>query len=211
MTHAHLRDELDLAWECVRTGKAPQALVHLKGIQSEIEDLAGSAFPAEYALTYACALAAKRDGDAETAFTDAVREIVRLTDNQELQMRAHEEFGKFLAKRGAFARARSELLAGWRIAECLDPEDAARLLKYCMKAELAERKDPRLKAFENLEEAAKGGYSCQEQCDVWFEHGESLTRSGERRLAARNGGEASVEYFRRRLDAAKRRGGEGDS
>jgi hypothetical protein len=206
MSDGNLRDALDLAWSAVRERKVSQALQHLKTIQSEIYSLPKGPLPAEYTLVYACALAVTGDGGTESAFSDAERLIVPLTDSQKLQLGMHEEFGKFLAKKRAFTLARTQLTEALRIAQCLDRlEDVAELQVRLIGLDLEKSKGLLLKAFRNLEEAAGSGCSPRDKFDVWCDYVDDCNGSSKGRIAARKGGDASVDYFRTRLDAKKRR------
>jgi hypothetical protein len=201
-----LRHILNLARACVHRGQAYQAFGHLHSIEPEINDLPGTSVWAEYLLTYAGALGAMRDSAAaaEETFKEALRRISMLAEpDPALEMLAHEDFGKYLAEQRGFKRARQHYGLAERIAESLDqPEDVARFQLCIIRIDLAERKDPRLCAFQRLKEAAKDGYTHLEQREAWIDY---TVTFGLGLVATRKGDEASVEYFRGALSQIRRR------
>src|SRR6267142_1419756 len=204
-----LRHILNLARACVHRGQAHQAFGHLQSIESEINELAGTSLWAEHLLTYAGALAAMKDSAvaAEQAFSEALERISTLQEpDVALQMLGHEDYGKYLAEQRAFKRARDHYGLAERIAEGLDQsEDVARIQLCIIRIDLDERKDPRLKAFQRLKEAAKDGYTHTEQREGWIHFTDTFQKYGAQLVATRKGDGASVEYFRGVLSLIRRR------
>ena len=204
-----LRHILSLARACVHRGQAYQAFGHLRSIESEIDDLAGTSVWAEHLLTCAGALGAMRDSAsaAEEAFNEALNRISTLVEpDLALEMLGHEDFGKYLAEQRAFKRARNHYGLAERIAETLNQsEDVARIQLCIIRIDLAERKDPRLGAFQRLKEAAKDGYTHVEQREAWIHYTDTFQNYGAQLIATRKGSEASVEYFRGVLSLVRRR------
>jgi hypothetical protein len=201
---------LELARGCILRGQAPQAIAHLECVRLEIEDFPGTSVRAEYELLYAGALGGMRDSGAEYAFSDAFKCISELSEpDPALQMRAHGDFGKYLAEKLAFKRAREQYRLAEKIAEGLDePEDLAHFQMCLIGIELQEHGDPRLRAFQNLKRAATEGYTHLHQRDAWFHFIDQFQRDGRQMVAARKGDEASLDYFRGVLSQIKRRGSE---
>lgn len=157
----------------------------------------------ESALSSALTLRARRDPAAETAFQRLLLITDRLVNGLDLQMRAHEEYGIFLYGQRAFGRATSQFRTAWFIAECVDAEGAARLLKQYLKSTLACSGDGRLKALENLEKAVRPGDLQTDELEVWWDYCAGSAQTSRYRLAARKGEDGSVDYFRRQLDAKR--------
>jgi hypothetical protein len=204
-----LRHILTLARACVHRGQAYQAFGHLQSIESDIEDLAGTSVWAEHLLTYAGALGAMKDSAdaAEQTFNEALKRISALEEpDLALEMLGHEDYGKYLAERRAFKRARNHYGLAERIAEGLDQsEDVARIQLCVIRIDLEERRDPRLRAFQRLKEAAKDGYTHIEQLEAWIHYTVTFQKYGTQVVATRKGDEASVEYFRGVLSLIRRR------
>lgn len=203
-----LRRILDLARTCVLRGQGPQALAHLDAIRIEVEDLKSAVLSAEFHLTLAGALGGMKDQTAEFAFADVFEFIRQFAEpNPGFQMRAHEEFGKYLAENCSFKRAREQYRLAEKIAEILDlAEDQAHLQMCVIGAELREQKDPRIKSWQNLKKAATTvGANNQHQRDAWIHYVDEFEADGRQRIAARKGEEASVEYFQGVLSLIRRR------
>ncbi|HTQ60773.1 MAG TPA: hypothetical protein VMI32_11145 [Candidatus Solibacter sp.] len=144
---------------------------------------------------------------AERAFNDALERISMLEEpDPTLEMLGHEDNGKYLAERRAFMRARNHYGLAERIAERLDQiEDVARIQLCVIRIDLDERKDPRLKAFQRMKEAAKDGYTHLEQREGWIHYTDTFQKYGTQLISTRKGDEASVEYFRGVLSLIRRR------
>jgi hypothetical protein len=200
---------LDIARGCVLRGQAPQAIAHLDTIRLEIEDFPGTSAWAEYMLIYAGALAAMRDPAAEYSFDDTIERISKLSEpDPALQARAHGDFGKFLGEQRSFRRAREQYRLAERIAETLDQseEDLAHFQMCLIGIELQEKRDPQLRAFQNLRHAAlMDGCTDTHQREAWFQYVDEFHRDTRHMLAARKGNETSVDYFRGVLSQIKRR------
>jgi hypothetical protein len=205
--HDNLRYILDLARACVYKGEAPQALAHLKSIQPEIEDLVGSSFWAEHELIYAGALAGMNKVDAETAFEDTLKRCADLSQpDPVLMMIAHEDYARYLAGRHAIKRSREQYRKAEKIAESLGRDESLAHFEMCLiKLNLEEIKDPKLCAFQRLQEAAKDGYTEGQQLEAWFQYTEEIEGSGPYLVATRAGAEASADYFRGALSAIQRK------
>jgi hypothetical protein len=205
-----IRCILDLARRCVLRGQAPQAIAHLDSVRLEIDDFAGTSVRAEYELIYAGVLAAMRDPGAEYAFDDAFQRISELSEpDPALKMRAHGEFGKYLAEQLSFRRAREQYRLAEKIAESLDDsdEDLAHFQMCLIGIELQEMGDSQLRAFQSLKRAATidGGANAVDQREAWFHYVDEF-RSGTRQmLAARKGNEPTVDYFCGVLSQIRRR------
>jgi tetratricopeptide (TPR) repeat protein len=204
--HADLRYTLDLAKTCVHQGQAHQALEHLRRIKLEIDDLVGDSLWAEHELIYAGALAAMNQGSAETAFEDALKRTEALSNpDLLLAMRVHGDYAKYLAGRCATKRARQQFQQAEKIAETLNREESVAHFQMCViRLDLQETDDPRLQAFQRLQEAAKDGYHEVQQREAWIHYNEELGGIGLQLVATRKGMEGSVEYFRGVLSKIRR-------
>jgi|SRR5579859_2016146 len=204
-----LRHILTLARACVHRGQAYQAFGHLQSIEPEIDERTGTSLWAEHLLTYAGALGALKDSTAATeqVFSEALKRISALEEaDLALEMLGHEDYGKYLAERRIFKRARNHYGLAERIAEGLDQaEDVARIQLCIIRIDLEERKDPRLGAFQRLKEAAKDGYTHIEQREGWIHYTDTFQKYGTQLVATRKGDQASVEYFRGVLSLIRRR------
>jgi hypothetical protein len=204
-----IRDILDQARRHVLRCQAPQGLALLESIRLEIDDWVGASVWAEYELLYAGALGAMRDPGAEYSFEEAFKRISELTEpDPALQMRAHGDFGKYLAEQRSFMPARQQYRLAEKIAESLDQaeEDLARFQMCLIGIELQEQQDPRLRAFQNLRHAALlDGCIDTDQREAWFQYIDEFQREGRQMLAARKGNDASVDYFRGALSQIRRR------
>ena len=201
------RRALDSARGCVLRGQAPQAIAHLEGIRLEIDDSPGTLVWAEYELIYAGALGGMSDPGAEYAFRDAFKRISELSEpDPTLQMRAHGDFGKYLAEQLSFRRAREQYRLAEKIAESLDLlEDLAHFQMCLIGIELREHRDPRLGAFQNLRRAATDGYTDLDQRDAWFHYIDEFQHDCRHMVAARKGNETSIDYFRGVLSQIRRK------
>jgi hypothetical protein len=204
-----IRDILELARRCVLRCQAPQGLAQLESVRLEIDDWAGTSMSAEYELVYAGALGAMRDQGAEYAFEDAFKRISELSEaDPALKMRAHGDFGKYLAEQRSFIRAREQYRLAEKIAETLDQaeEDLAHFQMCLIGIELQEQREPRLRAFQNLRRAAlMDGCTDTDQREAWFQYIDEFQRDGRHMVAARMGNDASVDYFRGALSQIRRR------
>jgi hypothetical protein len=202
---------LDLARRCVLRGQAPQAIAYLDSIRLEIGDFPGTPAWAEYELIYAGALGGMRDPDTEYAFGDAFKRISELSEpDPALKMRAHRDFGKYLAEQLSFRCAREQYRLAEKIAESLDQaEDLAHFQMCLIGIDLQEHRDPRLQALQCLRRAALvEGCTDQDQRDAWIHYIDEFQRDGRQLIAARKGNEPSVEYFRGVLSLIRRRRGQ---
>jgi hypothetical protein len=203
-----LQQVLEVARRCVLRGQGPQAIAHLDTIRLEIDDWAGMSVWAEYELVYAGALAGMKDFGAESAFEDALERISQLSEpNPALAMRAYADFGKCLAEKRSFKRAREQYRLAEKIAENLDQPDGLAHIQMCLIGiELQERRDPRIRALQNLKRAAAiDGYTEVDQRDGWFHYIDEFQLDDGLMVAARKGDEASVDYFRGVLSQIRRR------
>lgn len=206
--HDNLRYTLDLARACVHKGQAPQALEHLKSIQFEIEDLAGSPFWAEHAVIYAGALAGMNDPGAETAFEDALKRCAELPESDlALAMTAHGDYAKYLAGRRAPHRARQHYRDAEKIADALKLEECVAHFQMCaIRLDLEETKNSRrLSDFQQLQQASKEGYTEIQQREAWFHYTDEIDGLGPQLVATRHSAQASVDYFRGVLSEIRRR------
>jgi len=164
---------------------------------------------AEYELVYAGALAGMRDRGAESAFDECFQRISSLSEpDPTLQMRAHGDFGKCLAEQQSFTRAREQYRLAEKIAESLEQsEEYLAHFQMCLIAiELQERRDPQLRALQNLRHAALiDGSTDTGQREAWFHYIDEFQQDSGQMLAARKGNEASVDYFRGVLSLIRRR------
>jgi len=201
-----LQHDIDLARADVHRGEAHLALGRLNNIQTQVEQLSGSRLWAEHQLVFAGALAAMLDPDAHQAFAEALSRVSKLDDSeQELRMRLHEDFGKYLISKKAQKAAREQYVSAERAAEDLGrPEDVARHQLCIIRIDLQQEGGVRLTAFQNLKRAAKDGYTSVQQRQAWIHYLEESSEMGRRLLAARKGGEASVDYFRGVLSEIRR-------
>jgi len=202
-----VRRGLELARDCVKTGETPQALAHLHSIGIEVDEMTGSPEWAEYQLIYAGCLP-RRDPDTDYAYRDALTRISQLTERHPmLEMRGHDDYGKYLAGRKIFSKATEESETARRIADELNqPDDAARLHLRVIGLDLEEQGSPLHSAFQNLRKAARDdGYTHTEEIETWIAYTSELNQIGGRLLAARKSGEASVDYFRGKLSEVRRR------
>lgn len=192
-----LQHTLDLARGDVYRGHANLALGHLKTVQLQIDDLAGTSIWAEYQLIYAGALAGMNDLGTNSAFEETLDRISHLSEpNPELEMRAHADLGMYMAGRSSRAGARKHYLLAERIAADLGwAEEAARFQMCIIKIDLEEDQDPRLGSLQNLKQAAKDRYTAQEQHEAWIHYNGEIQDSRKQLVAARKGSEASVDYF----------------
>jgi len=216
------RNILDLARRCVIRGQGPQALAHLESILLEIDDWVGTPVWAEYAVIYAGALAAMsapaamRDLGAESAFDDAFKRISELSEpDPALKMRAHGDFGKYLAEQRSFPRAREQYRLAEKIAEGLhhSEQDLAHFQMCLIGIELQEKHDPYLRHFQSLKRAAAiDGATDIHQREAWFGFIDEFQSDARPMVAARTGkaSEPSVDYFRGVLSQIKRRRSETD-
>jgi hypothetical protein len=202
----NLRSTLDLAKACVHKGQAYQALEHLHSIQFEIDDLVGSSFWAEHAVIYAGALAGMNDAGAETAFEDALKRCGELSEpDLPLAMTAQADYAKYLAGRRATKRAREHYRQAEKIADALGREECVAHLQMCaIRLDLEEAKNPRLSAFQQLQQASKEGYTEIQQREAWFQYTDEIDGLGPQLVATRHGAQASVDYFRGLLSAIRR-------
>ncbi len=202
-----VRHFLDLARRDVLRGQPYQALGHLRTIQSQIDSLPRTSPSAEHELIYAGALAGMNDPGAEAAFEGTFQRISELLEpDPALEMRAHEDFGKYLAGKCAHLTARKHFQSAERIAVDLDwPEDAARIQMCIVRINLETAKDPRLPSFQNLKQAAKDGFTAEEQQTAWIHYCNEIEDRERGLVAARKGDVASVDYFRGVLSAVRRR------
>lgn len=201
-----LQHDLDLARADVHRAEAHLALGRLASIQMQIDDLRGTSLWAEHELTYAGALAAMMDPGAHTAFEEALIRISELEEaNPALEMRAHEEFGKYLIGKRAFTAARKHYQAAEKVAEELDQvEDVAHFQMCIIRIDLEQDHNPQFVALQKLKEAAKDGYTWQEQREAWIHYTEQFREAGRQLVAARKGTEATVDYFRGVLSEIRR-------
>jgi len=205
-----IRDILDKARCCVLRGQAPQGIAYLDTIRLEIDDFVGTPLRAEYALIYAGALGATRDPAAEYEFSDTFKYLSELAEpDAALSMRAHGDFGKYLAEQKSFKRAREQYRLAEKIAETLEQceEDLAHYQMCLIGIELQERRDPQLRAFQSLRRAAtiEDGASDADQREAWFRYIDEFRIDTRQMLAARKGNEPTVDYFRGILSQIKRR------
>ncbi|MGB7438580.1 MAG: hypothetical protein WBR26_04360 [Candidatus Acidiferrum sp.] len=197
---------LNLARAAIHKGQAPLAIEYLKTIQSEIEDLASTSPWAEHELIYAGALAGMNDPAAETAFEETLERISHLSEpNRALEMRAHEDLGKYLAGKRSRSSARNHYQLAERIAVDLDrDEDVARIQLCIIRIDLEESRDPRIVSLQNLRHAAKDCYTAREQHAAWMHYDDEIQSIRNRLIAARKGSEATVDYFRGVLSEIRR-------
>lgn len=205
--HDNLRCTLDLAKTCVHRGQAPRALEHLRSVQSAIDDLPGTSLAAEFELIYAGALAGMNDRSAEMAFEDALKGIAELSEpDLALAMMAHGEYAKFLAGRRVTNRARQHYQQAERIADSLSLNEHAAHFQMCtIRIQLEQTGDlDQLRAFQKLQEAAKDTYTEVQQREAWINYVNEIEDTRKRLVAARKGGEPTVEYFRGALSHIRR-------
>jgi hypothetical protein len=201
-----LRHILELARGDVLRGQAPRALEYLRTILSDIDDLPETPIWAEYQLIYAGALAGMNDRGAEAAFEEALMRISVLPESDAgLLLRAHEDFGRYLAGRHSHLIALKHYKAAEGIAvEAGMLEDAARVYLCIVRIDLESSRDPRLESLQNLKKAAKDLYTAREQQRAWVQYCQELEESGRVLVAARKGSVASVDYFRGVLSTVRR-------
>jgi hypothetical protein len=202
-----LRHTLDLAKACVHRGQAPQALEHLKSIQSEIEDLAGSSFWAEHELIYAGALAGMNNHDAKLVFEDAIGRCTRLSEpDPALLMTAHCDYAIYLAGRRATANQACEhYRQAEQLADSLGLEESVAHFQMCVIGlDLQKTNSPQFAAFQKLQEASRDGYTEVQQREAWIHYTTELDGFGSQLVATRDGAKASTDYFRGVLSAIKR-------
>jgi hypothetical protein len=206
--HDNLRCTLDLAKTCVHTGQGPRALEHLRSVQSAIDDLPDTSLAAEFELIYAGALAGMNDRSAEMAFEDALKVIAELSEpDLTLAMTAHGEYAKYLAgRRVTINRARQHYQQAERIADSLGLNEHIAHFQMCaIRIQLEQTGDlDRLRAFQKLQEAAKDTYTEVQQREAWINYIAEIEDTRKRLIAARKGGEATVEYFRGALSHIRR-------
>jgi hypothetical protein len=204
----NLRYTLDLARACVHKGEAPQALEYLKSIQSDVEDLVGNSPWAEHELIYAGCLAGMNEPGAETVFEDALKRCAELTEpDPALMMMAHEDYAKYLAGRRATKPARQQFRKAEEIAEGLGREECVAHFQMCLiRVDLEETNNSQLRAFRNLQQAAKDGYTEVQQREAWIHFTGESEGFAPQLVATRKGTEASVDYFRGVLSKIRRGG-----
>ena len=201
----------ELARDCVKRGEVHQASAHLRTVLQEIEDRPRTPEWAEYALIYAGILAAMKDDGTDTAYDDALKRISDLpVIPPQLQLRAYDDFGKYLAGGDAFEQAIRYSEQAREIAEVLhQSEDAARLQLRVICLDLRRRNDPLLPDVQNLRKASReDGYTSFEQLEAWIAHSTDLEQESEYLLGARNRGRgqiANVDYWRGKLSEWRRR------
>ncbi len=205
-----LQDILDKARGYVLRGQAHLALGQLNSIESQIEDLVGTAVWVKYELVYAGALGGMHhpgaEAAAEAAFQETLKRLGNLSEaNEPLAMLVHGDFGKYLAEKCAYERAREQYKIAERVAENLDrAEDVAHYQLNVILLGLEEDRSPLLGAFQKLKEAAKDGYAAVEQLEAWIHYTEAFHNGVAQLVAARKHREPSVDYFRGKLSEIRR-------
>jgi hypothetical protein len=182
-----------------------RALEYLRSITSEVDDRQGTPISAEYQLLLADAYAAQGDPGAEAYFEEALHRACNLSDRDAaLEMRAHDDFAKFLASvehRRSAARLHNESAKNLAI-KLGRSEDAARLQLRILKLDLESDDDVRLSNFQQLRKAGKElGSSYQRQLAAWFQYSGEHQEGSRGRVAARNADRASIQYFRHLLSS----------
>jgi hypothetical protein len=201
-----VRHALDLARKCIHSGQPPQAFGHLNSIRAEMDTLIGNPLWAEDQSIYAVALAAMNDLGAEAAFREALSRIASLAESDLLlEMTTRGDFAKYLAGRCDHKRSREQYQEAEKIADKLElAEDVAHFQLCIIRIDLKEDGNPQLPAFQKLRGTTKEGYTAVEQRDAWIHYTEEVGLIGKHLVAARKGGEASVDYFRGVLSEIRR-------
>jgi hypothetical protein len=211
---ADLRDALDEALRWIERGEAQRALAVLNDVKLDAEDCAGTPPWAEWKVVFGEALSGMNNPDAEPTFDEALRRVGGLeVPNPTLEMRARAGLGKSLAQRTKLGRAREEYERARKIAERLGrPNDEAHYQLRIINADLRERKDPLLCAFQGLMSAGRDGYSYVHQLKAWasFTGDFALQVRWNTAMRSDKGKEAWAEYFRGILNQMKRDEGERD-
>ena len=201
-----LRRILNLARDAIIRLDAIRAVQYLKEIEQAVEDRKGTAIWAEHGLLSAGALAAAGNPAAEAEFEEALQRVLNLTDRDAgLEMRAYDDFAKFLAEfPHRRSRAREYNQSAWKVAvERGLREDSARLQLRITKIDLEIDGDRvGLADLQKLKQAARElGANYQIQLAAWFRHRGESHETG--MLAARGSSAASVDYFKGLLISIK--------
>jgi hypothetical protein len=205
---SNLDHTVELARAEVNRQRPELAIKHLRTIQSEMENMAGSPIWADHQLLFAEALSAKGDPASETEFEEAFRRIRNLSvRSPDLEMRVYEHFADYLVRFAhRLSLARQYFEAAKKVAvECSRQEDPARLQLRIIAIDLRVDEDPQLESFQNLKRASLEMHSTpQEQLAAWILYQGEVNEKARGLMAARHWSVASVDYFRGLLTSVKK-------
>jgi len=203
-----LRHVIDLARAEINHNRPNLAMEHLRTIREQIDGLRGLPLWAEFQMIYAEALSAMNLDGAEAEFEKALSRLSEMNPRESiLEMRAEEHYAHFLSRKDRVPLAREHYQSAETIA--VDSglrEDADRIRLCVIKMDLQSSKDPQLKSFRNLKNAAAECESPNSrQLAAWIRYSDQRREQIDRGLMnAREGAIASPDFFKGLLISLER-------